>query len=455
VVIYWLILALVLLFITNYFATGGDFWAPQNVFTLGFLVATSFCTYLIDYFGVNLTWTTFLVVVSGVIAFSLGGGSAFLEGKREKSVVGYRQRCREYRPNNLITFACIAFCAVTALLFIRNVIAVSGVFTTLTDVTYTYRSEGYDGTQLQPFYVNQMVKVFKAIAYVYLFYFVNNVMYTRKLRGNVLFFTPAALLVAMSIFGASRAELVTLFIYLITLVVFTYGRVHGFKMQASRKLIKYLVVSVIVFLLLFSGMRSLVGRLNTDDPMTYISSYTGGSIELLDLYVRDDGLKAKSDVFGEETFFALKSDLGLVDGSPHLEFRFSSTGILAGNVYTCFRKYLHDFGFLGMLVIEYMLGLFFTWWYLRTKARLGRDPSDHRLIYFAYFYVPIVKSFVQEETLSSYFCLNSLVMLLLFWLVYAWSTGSPRSSQHRSAAGGAGPTSGWPYDPRARGATVE
>lgn len=454
-VIYWLILALALIYITNYFATRGDFWAPQNVFTLGFLVATLFCTYLIDYFGVNLTWTTFLVVVSGVIAFSLGGGSAFLVGKREENVVDYKQLCREYRPSNFITFVCVAFSAVTALLYIRNVIAVSGIFTTMTDVTNAYRSEGYDGTQLQPFYVNQMVKVFKAIAYVYLFYFVNNVMYTRRLRENVLFFTPAALLIAMSIFGASRAELVTLFIYLITLVFFTYGRVHGFMMQANRKLIKYLVVSVIVFLLLFSGMRSLVGRLNTADPMTYISSYTGGSIELLDLYVRDDGLEAKSDVFGEETFFALRSDLGLVDGSPHLEFRYSTTGILAGNVYTSFRKYLHDFGILGMLVIAYVLGLFFTWWYLRTRSRVIRDPSDHRLIYFAYFYVPIVKSFVQEETLSMYFCMNSLVMLFLFWLVYGWCTGSPRSPQHRTAGDGAGATSGRPSHPRARGARVE
>ena len=419
-VIYWLILTLVLLFIINYFATGGDFWAPQNVFTLGFLVAALFCTYLIDYFGVNLTWTTFLVVVSGVIAFSLGG-SAFLLGKREENVVDYKQLCREYRPNNLITFACIAFCAVTALLFIRNVIAVSGVFTTLTDVTYAYRSEGYDGTQLQPFYVNQMVKFFKAIAYVYLFYFVNNVMYTQKLRGNVLFLAPAALLIAMSIFGASRTDLITLFIYLITLIFFTYGRVHGFRMQASRKLIKYLIISVIAFLLVFSGMRSLVGRLNTTDPMTYISSYTGGSIELLDLYVRDEGLEAQAKVFGDETFFALESDLGIVDGSSHLEFRYSATGRLAGNIYTCFRNYLHDFGLLGMLLLEWLLGLIFTWWYLRMKACLVRDPSDHRLIYFAYFYVPIVKSFVQEETLSMYFCLNSLVMLVLFWFVY-WLT---------------------------------
>jgi oligosaccharide repeat unit polymerase len=391
------------------------------VFTLGFLVATLFCTYLIDYFGVNLTWTTFLVVVSGVIAFSLGGGSAFLVGTRKENVVDYKQLCREYRPNNLITFACIAFCAVTALLFIRNVIAVSGVFTTLTDVTYAYRSEGYDGTQLQPFYVNQMVKFFKAIAYVYLFYFVNNVMYTRKLRGNVLFLIPAALLIAMSIFGASRAELVTLFIYIVTLAFFIYGRMHNYLMRVSRKIIKYLIISVIAFLLMFSGVRSLVGRLNTTDPMTYISSYTGGSIELLDLYVRDEGLEAQTQVFGDETFFALESDLGIVDGSSHLEFRYSTTGILAGNVYTCFRKYLHDFGFLGMLVIEYMLGLFFTWWYLRTRSRVIRDPSDHRLIYFAYFYVPIVKSFVQEETLSSYLCLNSLVMLVLFWFVY-WLT---------------------------------
>lgn len=431
-VIYWLILALVVMFTINYFATEGDFWVPQNVFTLGLLVATLFCTYLIDYFGVNLAWATFSVIVFGVVAFSAGGGLAHLLCRQVEDVPDYRNLCREYRPSAIITFLCILFSAITALFFIRNVISVAGTFTTLTDVTYVYRTQGYDGTQLQPFYVNQMVKASKAISYVYLFFFVNNAVYTTKLRENIIFLVPAAMLIAMSIFGASRAELVTMFIYIVTLVFFTHGRVYGFRCGASRKLVKWLIISVVAFLLVFSGMRTLVGRMNTSDPMTYISSYTGGSIELLDLYVRDDGLIPQADAFAEETFFGLESDLGLVDGAEHLEFRYAPTGVLAGNVYTCFRKYLHDFGFLGMLLIECLVGLLFTWWYLATKAHLVRSPSDHSLIYFAYFYVPVVKSFVQEEVLSSYFCLNSLVMALLFWAVYWLTTKAIASERPRS-----------------------
>ncbi|MCC6098310.1 MAG: oligosaccharide repeat unit polymerase [Olsenella sp.] len=420
-VIYWLIFALVVVFIINYFATDGDFWAPQNIFTLGFLVATVFCTYLIDYFGVNLTWTTFIVIVLGVSAFSLGSGLALFVNRKDNNVADYRLSCKEYWPNGLITIFCIIFSAVTALLFIRNVIAVSGSFSTLANVTNAYRTKGYDGTQLQPYYVNQMVKVFKAIAYVYLFFFINNVVYTKKFRKNVLFLVPAALLIVMSIFGASRTELITLLVVTFTLLFLTYGRIHGFQGGASRKLIKWLIASVAAFLLVFSGMRFAVGRLNDTDPMTYISTYTGGSIELLDLYVRDEGIDSVANSFGEESFYALENDLGIAEGSVHEEFRFSATGILVGNVYTCFKKYLHDFGLPGMLIIEYILGLVFSWWYLATKRRLGEHPSDVRLLYFAYFYVPVVKSFVQEETLSMYFCLNSLIMALLFYLVY-WLT---------------------------------
>lgn len=420
-VIYWLILALMLAFIINYIATGGDFWAPQNVFTLGFLVATLFCTYLIDYFGVSLTWITFLVIISGVIAFSLGSALSFLLCKRHDEIPDWHTLCWVYRPSPLVTGISVIFCCITTLLFIRNVIAVAGSFTTLADVTHAYRTEGYDGTQLQPLYVNQMVKVVKAIAYVYLFYFINNLLYTKKLRRNASFLIPTVLLVIMSVFGASRAELITLFIYSITLIFFIYGRMYGFHSRANRRLIKWVVVGVAAFLIIFSGMRGLVGRMSTVDPMTYISSYTGGSIDLLDLYVRDDGLQPDASSFGEETFFGLRSDLDLVDGSEHLEFRYTPTGVLAGNVYTCFRKYLHDFGFWGMLLIESILGLLYTKWYLATKKRMVLTPSCHRLLYFAYFYVPVVKSFVQEETLSSYFCLNSVVMAVLFFLVY-WFT---------------------------------
>jgi len=435
VVIYWLIFTLVVVFIINYFATDGDFWAPQNVFTLGFLVATVFCTYLIDYFGVSLTWTTFLVIVLGVAAFSLGSGLAFFVNRKSSDVADYRLLCREYRPNGLITFSCIIFSAVTTILFIRNVIAVSGSFSTLSNVTYAYRTKGYDGTQLQPFYVNQMVKVFKAIAYVYLFFFINNVVYTKKFRKNVLFLVPVILLIVMSIFGASRTELITLFVVAFTLLFLTYGRIHGFQDGASRKLIKWLVACVVAFLLVFSGMRYAVGRLNETDPMTYISTYTGGSIELLDLYVRDEGVDSVASSFGEESFYALENDLGIAGGSAHEEFRYSATGILAGNVYTCFKKYLHDFGLPGMLIIEYLTGLVFSWWYLATKRRLVQYPSDVRLLYFAYFYVPIVKSFVQEETLSMYFCLNSLIVAVLFYLVYWFTTTAIESEFPRALTG--------------------
>ena len=418
-VIYYLITFLVILIIINYIITNGDIVSPQNIVTLGFLGASLFCTYLIDYYEVQLSWKTFLIIFLGLTFFSIGSTLVVLKSKKAFYMKEYYENFIEYRPTTISNVILITFCAITTVLFVFNVIKVAGGFNALEEVTYVYRAKGYDGSNLQPFYVNQMIKLFKAIAYVYLFYFINNIVYTKKIKKNILLLFPTIFLIVVSIFGASRTELITILCYVMVLVFFFNGRKKKYSRKASIRFAKYAVVAVSAFLILFSSMRTMVGRKSTSDPMTYIASYVGGSIELLDIYIQDEGLESKAEMFGEETFYALRSNLGISSKETgHQEFRRAKSGILVGNVYTSLRKYLHDFGVFGVVFIQTILGFFYTYWYKKTEKRLSINPSDHRIMFFAYFYVPIIKSFVQEETLSMYLCLNSLLTVILLYLVY-------------------------------------
>jgi len=417
-VIYYLIIFLVTLLMVNYFITNGDIVAPQNIITLGFLGASLFCTYLIDYYEVELSWKTFWVIFLGLVSFSIGSSFILLKTKNVRNMKAYYENVIEYQPTISVNIMVIAFCVITTVLFVFNVIKVAGGFIGIAEVTYIYRTAGYDGSNLQPFYVNQMTKIFKAISYVYLFYFVNNIVYTKRIIKNLILLLPTILMIVMSIFGASRTELITIICYTMVLIYLFSGRINKYSHRASKKFAKYAVLVVIVFLFLFSAMRTMVGRKNTLDPMTYISNYVGGSIELLDIYIQEEGMNGKAEIFGEETFYALEKDLGISSKTTgHQEFRSAKSGILVGNVYTSLRKYLHDFGVVGVIIIQAILGFFYTYWYEKTKRNLHINPSDYRIVLFAYFYVPIIKSFIQEETLSMYLCVNSLITVILFYLV--------------------------------------
>ena len=74
-----------------------------------------------------------------------------------------------------------------------------------------------------------------------------------------------------------------MFIVFLLLFQQQYGK---YKKKALLKYILYIVGFSILFLVMFSAIRYLVGRQNDSNIVDYISMYVGGSIQLFDLYLK-------------------------------------------------------------------------------------------------------------------------------------------------------------------------
>jgi len=184
-----------------------------------------------------------------------------------------------------------------------------------------------------------------------------------------------------------------------------------------------IIVAAIGVLALFSALRWLVGRTNGADFFSYITSYAGGSIQLFDLYLKNPA--PSNGVFGQETFRGIVSAIGRhfdnsLTFSWQLEFRYSN-GIMLGNVYTAFRYWIYDFGYVGWLIMLVLYAFIFTSLHKHVKTHNPVGRFDAVLVVYAYIFSGLVMLPIQDVLFAMDFNpggIYTLVCIVFFgWLI--------------------------------------
>ena len=73
-------------------------------------------------------------------------------------------------------------------------------------------------------------------------------------------------------------------------------------------------------------------------------------------------------------------------------FAFSSNNREIGNVYTMFYKIIYDFGFLGVVLLTLIMGIYYCETYRKIKSERSGKIIDLRLLAYAYLFNDIVMS---------------------------------------------------------------
>ena len=126
----------------------------------------------------------------------------------------------------------------------------------------------------------------------------------------------------------------------------------------------------------FHNLKSWNGHADT-----FIESY---GIKLL-------GSLEKGALFGAQTFKSLyfyMDKLFKIPAFSDIEeielFAFSSNNREIGNVYTMFYKIIYDFGFLDVVPLTLIMGIYYCETYRKIKSEQGGKIIDLRLLAYAY-----------------------------------------------------------------------
>lgn len=240
---------------------------------------------------------------------------------------------------------------------------------------------------------------------------------------EVLLLIPILLYIIMSLLTANRGELLS---WLMAVFVFWYivsQRNTGWSKRVVIRFIKraivFFVVAIAVFWLLAFFMGTADGKVDNDFVL-YISNYLAGGISSFNLFLEQGGIKPKW--FGEETFVTLNNNISTIFNIDHisirtLEFR-NTRGYAVVNIYSSFRRFYHDFGISGVILLSFIQGYFMTKIYQGVKKKRVKYTVEFAVCFYCFIinrclFIPIEDSFYSVDI-----SLSGFIRWILFFICY-------------------------------------
>ena len=166
-----------------------------------------------------------------------------------------------------------------------------------------------------------------------------------------------------------------------------------------------------------------MGRVSTLKGFDFRNSatiYLSGGVRNLDLFLKDPPNTVK--LFGEETFTYLWRNITSVLKNRKLltrvlEFR-TINGENTGNIYTSFRRFYHDFGFLGVCLLSYIQGTIISSLYYNINRSEKANRIGFTEVLYYYLSCSTIYIVIEDTFFSYYFSITCLKVFIIFFMVY-------------------------------------
>ena len=177
------------------------------------------------------------------------------------------------------------------------------------------------------------------------------------------------------------------------------------------------MIAVAIFFALFQAMGVLTNKTGKMSASDMLYGYSGAAMVAFDrsieIYEHDGRF------FGEESFYGLYGFLNALgcdipNDILHLPFVNIGNGHRT-NIYTSLRSYLYDFGYVGMYVVQFLLGMVSAVAYV-LMYRLSMHP-----IYLAIYGILVYGTAMQgieEITLRNFMSITNVFLIFFFILLY-------------------------------------
>lgn len=257
---------------------------------------------------------------------------------------------------------------------------------------------------------NHIIILSQSIAYVYLWVGINNILAHKIKMRHAVQIMPIILYLGMAATGAGRNFLIQMFAYVLIIFLFLS---HGGKGWTVRDVVKVIIIagSVIgLYLVLFLILGYLKGS-GMQKVSNTLSSYIGSSIANLNEFISRP--REENIYIGKETLYGLYSVLrkfgvNLPDNVYHLEYS------VVSNVYTALRRYISDYGYVGLAVIQVYIGMMYSAFYSIIKRR----RNGLAIILYGWIMHPLAIQAIEEVLMVRYVNTTSIYFIVYLLIIY-------------------------------------
>ena len=225
------------------------------------------------------------------------------------------------------------------------------------------------------------------------------------------------------LFQSNRGGIIQLFFGAVMSWFVSMKFKKGWNRKINSKVVKIVIRVIVILVPIFFGSLILIGRYDTlkgFDFKNYSLVYFSGGIRNLDQFLKEPTFEPQ--MFGEETFVQLHRNLYISYGIGkdlvrYLEFR-KINGRNIGNIYTSYRRFYHDFGFLGVCLFPLIQGIIISLMYYK----LNRNPRNDKINYLEviYCYLSYTTMYIAIDDLfySSWVSITGVKILIIMFVAY-------------------------------------
>lgn len=413
---YLLILLLFLLLFLVYRMDGNRIVTPASLSVLVFLISSIVFLLNAKKWETQIGITSIFLIISALLVFWLGTRTRvrFVLNSRD---LGFEARTENYiykiKPPIIIAFFLLGI--LVDFLIYRRSMQILSKYSASQYLLGTLRT-ALSNDESWGTGISIIREGFYAVGYSCLFAYCVNVCNTPKsnwYKWLYLLLPVIPMLIAMFLSTGRTGFIRVLCVAFITCVtVINYKNKIRFG-----KFARYGIIVFVVLLLAFFELGKATGKSQIFSPFDTLSIYIGSSIGAFDAYLKNPS--SYSNSFAGETLYGIRSifrmfNEKIVSTPIALPFHMVAHGYNT-NVYTALRRYINDFGIIGMYVIMFFEGIIFGNWERLLKEKKSKGLS---LLLYAYFMYDIIMMSIEENFLREFLTLAQIFILIVFYIVY-------------------------------------
>lgn len=270
--------------------------------------------------------------------------------------------------------------------------------------------------------VAQMQKIVEVICCVNIFLVISAALNNNLKNKRVILYSMIILIsVITSLLTGGRMRLVIYVLFTMVIIIIKLNQKYDYK-ELIKKYKKIIIIFFLASVVSFYCALPMLGRKTDTNIIEYTTFYFGAPIPSLEKVIHE---QKKPSFFGEETFRGVQNvafKLGLSDfiqpiSTEWVYFYTKDSQKLSSNIYTAAKRYYHDFGLIGVFILQLINGAVFAALYVIMKKR----KTIVLIIFYAMYLYMIIDQVRDEHFYSNFIHVNTIfkfvVLALLLWFI--------------------------------------
>lgn len=418
---YILVFSLIVMFVMAYVIEEKDILSPFVISVAMYLLSSVVALIYMDKWQFSLSYLTVLIILTALLTYGLGNFFAknvcncLIENKK----INFAKKSERIDIKISITII------ITVILILFLFKTISGTYALSVEagntqgyrqmLTYARRrviATDYSRSRS----LNYILLISQALVYIYAWALIKNLIYKKIKKIDFLYILPITLSFLIYAIGTvKRGFVIEWFAYFCMLFLLLLCSKKDWKPLNAVKIILLALSVLILFLILFAVLGLIAGRFGNSSIIDTIAFYIGLSIPSLDEFVK--GIHSTATIIGEETLYgvyAILNKMGITHVSTYMSLDFIEFNNVRGNVYTSLRRYINDYGIVGMYVVQFYLGGLFGLLYNIIK----RTSNELLIIFYSMFGYALVMQGIDEIFMGKYLSLGTVNLLICMGVIY-------------------------------------